>query len=154
MFTDQPVTPARLETIIGLVRGMGDGKLTEAALEGLVQPRCLPGLTANSDQGRQAVTAAKALGLLVGDNHGGVRLNVPPRDQRSAREILLEAVDVKILNNMDLEPYAALFYAYIIGRDGEARTGQGQFWEAEFERDVFDGEPPPNRFNNTKYIGL
>jgi hypothetical protein len=154
MFTDQPVTPARLETIIEIVRGMGDRKVTELVLEHLVQPRCLPGLTPNSHQGRQAVSAAKALGLFVADDDGGVRLNIQPRDRRSVREILLEALDGKVLGNLDLEPHAALFYAYLIGRAGDAKAGQGQFWEAEFERDVFDGEPPANRFNNTKYTGL
>ena len=154
MFTDQPVTPARLEAVIDLVRRMGDRRVTPDVLDRLIQPRSLPGVTSESRQGRVAIAATRALSLLVDDGDGGLRLDVPSRDRRTAREVVLDALDAKVLADLDLEPYLALFYAYLIARGGEAKGGAGRFWEAEFERDVFGGEVIPNRFNATKYTGV
>ncbi len=42
MFTDQPVTPARLETLIDLARHMGERRMTRETLARLVQPPSLP----------------------------------------------------------------------------------------------------------------
>ncbi|MHC2088761.1 hypothetical protein [Methylobacterium sp. CM6244] len=154
MFTDQPVTPARLEAVIDLVRHMGDRKVTLEVLDRLVQPRSLPGVTPSSRQGRVAINAARSLGLLVDDKEGGLRLDVPSRDRRPVHDLLLDTLDTKVLTNLDLEPYLALFYSYLITRGGEAKSGGGAFWEAEFGRDVFGGENIPDRFNATKYTGL
>ncbi|MGU3656008.1 hypothetical protein [Methylobacterium fujisawaense] len=153
MFTDQPVTPARLETLIDLARHMGERRMTRETLARLVQPPSLPDVTASSEQGPLTVSAAVSLGLLVEDEGRELRLAVPPRDRRGAREILVDALDERVLGDDKVEPYLAKFYAYLIACGEEARSGDapGRSWEARYAADVTGDEPVSNRFNHTKY---
>jgi hypothetical protein len=155
MFTDQPATPTRIETLVDLVRNLGPEKLTIDSLRRTISPDGLPDLKQNSDQARQTIQAAQDLGLFSSDAQGNVRLNVDTGD-RASREILLEAFDKKVLAETDLEPWFAHFYAYLLGHElGSAGPGKdGDRWEREFNRDVLKDKAVPNRFNKTKYDGM
>jgi hypothetical protein len=156
MFTDQPATPTRVETLIDLVRNLGPEKLTKDELRKTISPDGLPDLTPNSDQARQTIAAAEGLGLISSNAEGKVDLNVDA-DKRPSRDILLEAFDNKVLANTDLEPWFSLFYSYLLGREsGSAAPGKkdGDRWEVEFNRDVLQGKDVANRFNRTKYDGM
>src|ERR1035438_812480 len=64
MFTDQPVTPARLECLIDLLREYNRREWTRIDITGVLQPKGLPDLGAASQAG-DAITAAIELGLLA-----------------------------------------------------------------------------------------
>ena len=76
------------------------------------------------------------------------------RDNRSAKAALLDAIDEKVLGDDKVEPWFALFYAFLLGRDEAAGKDHGAEWESRFERELFGGVAPRNRFNLDKYRGL
>jgi hypothetical protein len=153
MFTDQPTTPPRLEALIDLVRNMAGRKITSATAKDLLQPEGLPGLSKSSNQAAVTLSAARQLGILD-ENEDSQLVLTKPRDRRPARDIVVEALDKRVLAARDIEPWFGLFYAYLLGRDGSAGPGKGSDWEVDFNRDVVRGATVSNRFNDTKYIGL
>lgn len=154
MFTDSEATPARVEMLLDVVRSMSGRKLDAAVLKQLLQPAGLPGLKSSSDQTRAILLAAKDLELIEEQADGSLRTS-RSRDPRSVRLAVVEAIDEKVLAGDDVEPWFALFYAYLLGRDSSAAAGKaGIEWEARFEADLFAGVKPVNRFNETKYRGL
>ena len=155
MFTDSEATPTRVEMLIDLARTMHGRKFDASTVQQLLQPAGLPGLTAGSAQFRSVLNAAKELGVLKEQDDAMIRFP-RAREARSSRELLLEAIDERVLRDDSIEPWFALFYSLLLGRDEAASTGPtaGTYWENRFERDVFGGEKQNNRFNETKYRGL
>jgi hypothetical protein len=153
MFTDDSVTPPRLEALLDLVRNMSTRKFTSATAKDLLQPDGLPGLSKSSNQATVTLSAARQLGLISESADGQITL-ARPRDKRPTRDIILDALDERVLAGRDVEPWFALFYAYLLGSDGNAAPGKGGEWEIAFNRDVVRGAAVSNRFNATKYIGL
>jgi hypothetical protein len=153
MFTDEPTTPARLEALIDLVRNMAGRKITSATAKDLLQPEGLPGLSPSSKQAAVTLKAARLMGI-IDEKEDGQLVLTKPRDKRPARDIVVEALDKRVLAAKDVEPWFGLFYAYLLGRDGSAAIGKGSDWEVEFNRDVVRGATVSNRFNDSKYIGL
>lgn len=155
MFTDTEATPARVEMLLDVVRSMSARKLDAAVIKQLLQPAGLPSLTSSSTQAARTIFAARELELIEEQSDGTIRAT-RSRDTRSARRAVVEAMDDKILASDDVEPWFALFYAYVLGRDGSAPSDAGAIdqWVANFERDLFPVEKPTNRFNGSKYRGL
>lgn len=155
MFTDSEATPARVEMLLDVVRSMTGRKLDAAAIRALLQPEGLPGRTEKSDQAGRTISAARELDLIVDQQDGMIR-PARARDNRSARQAVVEAVDLKVLSDDTIEPWFAVFYAFLLGRDASAGDGPGpaKDWENRFERELFPSEKPTNRFNDTKYRGL
>lgn len=155
MFTDSEATPARVEMLLDVVRSMTSRKLDAATIKQLIQPPGLPDLTSKSDQARSIIAAARELELIEEQPDGMIR-PVRIRDARSARAALVEALGEKVLRDGTVEPWFALFYAFLLGRDESAAAGPAAAasWETRFEREVFGGVTQPNRFNETKYRGL
>lgn len=155
MFTDSEATPARVEMLLELVRSMRDSKLDSSTIRQLLQPEGLPARTSKSDQAGRAITAARELDLIVDQAGGTIHAN-PARDNRSARAAVVEAVDDKVLRDDKIEPWFALFYAFLLGRDESAAAGNeaGEQWEARFQRELFGAAKQPNRFNDSKYRGF
>ncbi len=155
MFTDSEATPARVEMLLELVRSMSTRRLDAAAIRQLIQPTGLPGLGKQSDQAGSMIAAAREL-VLIEDKADGMIRPSRPRDNRSARAAVVEAIDEKVLRDDKIEPWFALFFAFLLGRDGSAAQGPvaGATWEARFEQELFGGITQPNRFNETKYRGL
>lgn len=156
MFTDGPVTPLRVETLLELVRDSHARTLTREGIDDLLQPEGLPGLREGSNQARDTLAAARELGL-VEDDDGSVRLCVTGRSRRSvvARDLLLEALDRKVLEDTTPEPYFALFYSFLLGLGASAAVPRTpDEWAYEFNRVVNRGQLGSNPFNPTKYTGL
>ncbi len=153
MFTDTPATPTRVELLIDLVRSMAGRKLDTRTIREISQPTSLPNFTGSYEQSTKVVLAARELGLIIEDPDGQLR-PTRQRDNRAARQVLLDAIDERVLQSDNVEPYFALFYAYILGRNEVADASEGGRWETEFNRDLFEQQPASNRFNKTKYTGL
>jgi hypothetical protein len=155
MFTDSEATPARVEMLLELVRSMSSRKLDASTIRQLLQPAGLPDLTKQSDQAGSMIAAARDLDLVEDQTDGMIRPR-RTRDNRSARTAVVEAIDERVLRDEKVEPWFALFYAFLLGRDETAESGKvaGTHWETRFEREVFGGVTQTNRFNDTKYRGL
>lgn len=155
MFTDSEATPARVEMLLELVRSMSARKLDTATIRQLLQPAGLPDVTSKSDQAGKMIAAARDLDLIE-DQAGGMIRASRTRDNRSARTAVVEAIDERVLRDDKVEPWFALFYAFLLGRDESAAAGPeaATRWEARFERELFGGTKQINRFNDTKYRGL
>lgn len=155
MFTDSEATPARVEMLLEVVRKMSSRKLDALTIRQLLQPAGLPGLSSKSDQAGSMIAAARELDLIE-DNADGMIRATRTRDNRTARAAVIEAIDERVLDSDKIEPWFALFYAFLLGRDASAASGPeaGTNWEARFERELFGGAKQNNRFNETKYRGL
>jgi len=155
MFTDNPVTPVRLEILLDLLRGCRQGLARDDAYR-LLQPEPLAG-------GEPSFTAAKATiraGVeleLVKDDGDGISLAPACRKEQDTRASVLSALDEHVLSKTDVEKYFALFAAYYLGLGKqvyERRSQDNQTWANQFNRDVFENTPQPNPFNGTKLTGL
>jgi len=140
-----------VEVLIDVVRS-ARGALGRETLFGLIEPEGLPGKTANTAGAEASLNAAKELGLLK--EHARVTLGF--KSDAPTRLLVLDALDREVLGGKtEVEPYFALFYAYVLGLDalaGEDRVAQD--WVKPFNADVFGGELPDNPFNPTKLSGL
>ena len=158
MFTDGPVTPMRVETLVELLRQLSRRKFDRSKILRLLQPEALPEVKSGSkrDQAVATLKAAHELGLITEEEGGSLKLTFEKNDPRTTNMIVLEALDERVLGgSTEPEPYFALFYSYLLslGEKG-GREKSGNDWEIEFVRDVFGGQHQPNPFNPTKYIGL
>lgn len=155
MFTDDPVTPTRLETLIDLLRGTRH-QFDREKLGMVLQPAELPKVDEDSKRNQTAsvIKAAKDLDL-VDDSGPTLRLTFKGSDPRSTREIVLQALDARVLAGRDVEPYFAPFYAWLLGLGPRAEVDRSAHdWSVEFETAVFGGRSEKNPFNSAKYDGL
>jgi hypothetical protein len=158
MFTDGPVTPARVETLLDLLRQLNNRKFDREKIFRLLQPEALPGVTTDTkrDQAAATLKAAFELGLVTADDHGRIRTVFDGNDPRTTQRIVLDALDEHVLGgSMEPEPFFALFYSYslALGKEGVLKKSAAD-WAIEFDRDVFAGQRQNNPFNTTKYTGL
>src|SRR5438094_5076078 len=138
MFTDGPVTPVHLETLIDLLRDAGPKKLDAQTVALLLQPEGLPKLNPDRGQTKQALAAAEDLGLAE-RQEGYLALAIERKDKRSTREIVLAALDARVLASREAEPYFALFYSYLLGlgkKAGDPKKTREQ-WASEFNTQAF-----------------
>lgn len=155
MFTDGPVTPMHLETLIDLLRDTGPKKLDGPTAALLLQPEGLPKLNPDRGQTKQAIAAGEDLSLLKREE-GFLALAFERKDKRSTRDIVLAALDERVLATREAEPYFALFYSYLLGlgkKAGEPKKTREQ-WASEFNTQVFGSQKQPDPFNATKLTGL
>jgi len=158
MFTDQPTTPTRVETLLDLLRQLSSSKIDRAKIIRLLQPQALPGVKEGTErvQAVQTLKASIELGLVTTDDDGRIRTTFKRKDLRTTRNIVIDALDERVLGgSTEPEPYFALFYSYLLslGKEGVQKKS-GDDWAFEFERDVFDGQRQPNPFNSDKCAGL
>jgi hypothetical protein len=157
MFTDNPVTPVRLEILIGLLREISRG-LPRQEVYRLLQPEPLDPDTGSSSPAGATVKAAIELELAEEDS-GGKNLTLKPayRKDGPIRAAILKAFDERVLATAEVEKYFALFYAYYLGlgkKTYEFRSFNKEQWADEFNQQVFGSAPQENRFNGTKLTGL
>lgn len=155
MFTDQPVTPTRVETLIDLLRETRY-QFDREKLGMVLQPDELPGVDPDGKRAQTSVAVRAALELgLVEESTRAVRLTFERGDARTTRQIVLAALDDRVLANDDVEPYFAPFYAWLLaqGRDAATRRNAGE-WARSFEQAIYQGRSPNNPFNAAKYDGL
>lgn len=154
MFTDGPVTPIHLETLIDILRDAGSKNLDAETAGLLLQPDALPAVNTKREQTKQVLAAAADLGLVLRQD-GILVLTIERKDNRTTRDIVLEAIDERVLCDREAEPYFALFYSYLLGlgkRAGEKKNREERV--SEFNSQVFRGQKQSDQFNETKLTGL
>lgn len=155
MFTDNPVTPVRLEILIGLLRECSRG-LSRKEVYRLLQPEPLNPDTSSGSPA--AATVRAALELELAEEQGG-QLSLKPecRKETDIRAAILRAFDARVLTSADVEKYFAMFYAYYLGLGKRAyayRASNKEQWAEQFNSAVFGDVAQENRFNATKLTGL
>ena len=161
MFTDQPVTPLRLEILVEAVGELGgSGTLRREAILELLQPETLPDY--NSDAGeprsaaKEALKAAIDLGLVIEDA-GLLRLSDTAHggSKRRARDKVLAAIDERVLGAVDIETYFAPFYSFMLAQDPSTEASRDyQDWANLYNAAVYAGTAPRNPLNQVKVRGL
>jgi len=153
MFTDSPVTPCRLEILIDVLRDFSRREWNKSDLTSVLQPKGLADVTPNSDQAKQTVAAAKELGIFT-ESADGMRLTVGTKGH-STRDSLLLLLDEKVASRIEIEPYYAPFYSYLLHKEkDESRPINGDDWAIHFNRECTRFARSDNPFNKTKYTGL
>jgi len=151
MFTDDAVTPVRLEILVDLLcrRSLGREELYS-----LLQPKALEP-NAQSIPAKATLRAALELGLAV-EEGDSVSVAVPTKREKNTQVAILKAFDENVLSHSGVEKYFALFYAYFlhVGKGVYTRSGKYDDWAAQFNKDVFADEPQANPFNAEKLTGL
>src|ERR1022692_2631117 len=103
MFTDDVVTPTRLEVLIDVLREYSRREWDRTELIGVLQPKGLPDLGPNSKQAAQTIGAARELGVVIEENQR-LRLNLADRTLPT-RQVLLQFIDDQMLSHIDVEPF-------------------------------------------------
>jgi hypothetical protein len=162
LFTDNPVTPMRLEALIDLLREYPG--LTRQQVKSLLQPRVL-GEDHGYIQAQATLRAATDLELIVEDvdemesademGSADKRLHVKGSASVATRSLIETALDARVLGSTDVEPYFALFYAFVHGctESGSNKWTNVQ-WSSEFNDRAYPGGLPDNPFNPTKLSAL
>ena len=133
MFTDGPVTPIHVEALIELFQSLEKQKIQRDTLYRILQPVYI---SKKNDQSKQAVQSATELGLLTEKNKYLYLTEHVTRSQ-SIRQAVLESIDEYILSRMDVEPYFALFYSYMLVLPATAVDKSNEEWVTAFVCDVF-----------------
>jgi hypothetical protein len=153
MFTDQPVTPVRLEVLLNVLERYSSGLKREVVYE-LLQPT--PLLGGKSIAAKETIKAAQGLGLVV-ESSRVIKLDSDYDKKKSAKDNILRGMDKSVLSNSNLELHLSLFYSFYLGLNKEVyqySKFDREKWANEFNEKVFNKQPQPNRFNVTKHTGL
>jgi hypothetical protein len=153
LFTDGEVTPTRVETLIDLLRGLSNRKIDREMIGQLLQPEGLPDVEPKKREvARDAIKAAIDLGLIEETEDKLIKLVPARNDPRTSKQLLVEALDKKVLAETTIEPHLARFYSYLLflNKDGASKKSYSER-ARDFERDVY-GER--RAFNDTKIYGL
>jgi len=154
MFTDQPVTPMRLEILIETMSRINSTVITRKLLMDMLQPKALVGENHDRVQSEKTIAAAFELGLLT-EVDGYVRPAFDNSEYKLVRDLVLSVIELKVLGDTSIEPYFAPFYSYLLALNSEgAKKRTREEWAIKFERDVLADQEINNPFNNTKYTGV
>lgn len=154
MFTDQPVTPVRLEVLLDILKKYSSGLKREVIYD-LLQPTPLCD-DSKKTASLQTVSAALQLGLAE-EEKSVIKLTKEYDKGKSTKENILRATDQQVLGSLDIEFHLALFYSYYLGLNKLVYQFLGysrEDWANHFNKDVFGNEPQSNPFNSTKHTGL
>lgn len=152
MFTDQPVTPLHLESILSFVRTYAAKRsFTRDAVKDIFQPASV---TPNQTQSLEALMAAMDLKLVFEADDKTITPAKELTGKLPVDESLKAALDEVVLGSIDIEPYFALFYSFMLGRDQSVFGKTRENWVLDFNREVFDNKEQSNQFNSTKLTGL
>jgi hypothetical protein len=146
LFTDQPVTPLRLETLLEVVRTNSGVERDE--LKALLQPASIRG-DGKAVQATATLAAANELGLVQADARGHLRLT--SKGAAPVRTLVLAALDREVLSKEEVEPYLARFYAFMSGAPDRRSNAE---WVATFNNAVYGAVRVADPFNPTKLSGL
>lgn len=154
MFTEALATPTRLETLLDLLRTQPKKRWNESQVALLLQPEGLPSVHPTRPQALKMIVAAEELGLVERGAAEMMRLTFPAEDERDSRTVLCEALDKHVLDNLDVEPYFAPFYSYILSLGLDADKKQNRdYWVSGF-LNAYPKAKEANPFNETKLTGL
>ena len=79
-----------------------------------LQPESLPDFDSGRSASTRTLLALRELGL-VEEKKGKYRFRKPEKSKLTTREMVLDALDAKVLSKTDIEPYFAPFYCYLLG---------------------------------------
>lgn len=153
MFTDDRTTPARVETLIDLVRADPKRRWTDDLVSELLQPDGLPVVKDSRSHAAKMILAAEELGL-VERGKETLRLTFPAADARPTRAIICDAIDAAVLGRLDAEPYFAPYYSFLLGLGLEADTKRPREEWVELFRTAYPPAAGQGGFNTTKLTGL
>ncbi|MDB4458730.1 hypothetical protein N9068_01605 [bacterium] len=150
MFTDVPGTPLHLESLVVFLRENSQRSLSSRDIRDSFQP---PTIHHEQDQSENTIRAIEQLNL--GEIQAGIFVLADcARGRKPVRQAVLEAMDEHVLGKLDVEPFLALFYAYMLGQNGGTTGKNREEWVLAFNRDVFNNVKQNNQFNPTKLTGL
>src|SRR6516225_3739567 len=131
MFTDDLATPTRVETLLDLLRSPPKRRWTEELVAEMLQPEGLPGVKEKRTVATKMIAAASELGL-VERGKENLKLTFPADDSRTTPTILKEAIDSKILAGLDIEPYFAPYFSFLLGlgADADGKRNRQQWVDA------------------------
>ena len=148
MFTDSPVTPARLEALIDVLREVEERKIRKQELYDFFQPRSI---LDSQDIIKDTARAAKELNLIRDD----FSLTFKNSSLLKTRDIVLKALEEEVLAKESVELYFALFYSFMLGLNKSAyEVKDVDDWVLRFKEQVFPNGFATNPFNKTKLSGL
>lgn len=151
MFTDDQVTPVRLEIVLDVLHEFPRG-ISRESLSRLLQPK--PLAPTATPAARAAIRAA--IELEIAEEKGeSIALNTAAR-KLGTRAAILGAFDRLVLSDTQVEPYFAKFYAYHLGlgKEAYAKPENREAWANDFNEIVFAGVSQSNPFNTVKLTGL
>lgn len=145
MFTDSPAIPMTVEILLEYIVSQPKGAGRDEIYR-LLQPEA-----SDAPRAKEALRAAIDLGVV--EESGGVCRCVRNGD---ASDILIEALDEKVLASVDIEYYFARVYSYLLGLGSEAASAlvNDEEFVVRFNKDVFAGVQQSNPFNPTKLDGF
>jgi hypothetical protein len=111
-------------------------------------------VTPNQTQSQEALKAAMELKLVLEAEDKTVTPAKELTGKFPVDEYLKAVLDDMVLGALDIEPYLALFYSFMLGRDQNAFGKTRDDWVLDFNREVFDNKEQSNQFNSTKWTGL
>ena len=149
MFTDGPVTPLHVESLLTFMVTFSGRKISRDEIRNAFQP---PALTDKQDQSKYAISAAVELELLC--EQADKQLGLTEYAKGDVSECLLRSLDRRVLENTDVEYYLALFYSYMLGLNSNPSGVSREEWVSTFNRDVFNNKEQTNQFNTTKLTGI
>jgi hypothetical protein len=153
MFTDEYTTPARVETLVDLLRNDESRRWTRDQVAELLQPETLPDLAGKRPQSAKVLLAAGELGLIETSSSGHIKI-LFKAGTRPTATILREALDEYVLGTRGVEPYFAPFYSYLLAIDGDADSNRSRLdWVNGF-RAVYASAAGADPFNANKLTGL
>ena len=141
MFTDNPVTPVRLEILLDLLRECRQGLARDDAYR-LLQPVPLGGDESSFTAAKATIRAGVELELIKEDGDA-ISLALSCRKEQVIRVSVLTALDMNMFSSKtDVEKYFALFSAYYLGLGKqvyERRNQDNQTWANQFNPRCFRG---------------
>lgn len=150
MFTDDPVTPMRLEALIGVLREYPG--LSAQALKSLLQPRGV-GEEGSYKAAEATLKAARDLELITEDDAHRLRVSGPAKV--APRSLIEASLDARVLGSTTVEPYFGLFYAFVHGcTESGTSSWTAEKWSTAFNESAFPAGRPENPFNKTKLSAL
>lgn len=152
MFTDQPVTPLHLKSLLGFLREYSSRKsITRELVKDTFQPSSL---TQNQTQSLETLKAAFDLGLILESDDKAISLAKTLSGNLAIDECLKVALDERVLGSLENEPYFALYYSFLLGLNQNVFGKKREDWVLDFNREVFGNKEQSNQFNETKLTGL
>lgn len=158
---DQTATSNRLETLAKILTAKHMPTLDDVTLNYLLAPTSLPDF--ESSQSKNIISAGKEIGL-ISYVENSKTIKKLSSNGKTAKEILIEYLDTKVLSEIDIEPYFAKFYSYALLRQIPlTNNSEANVELAERARADVVGFEGNNRFNDTKlgkylpwyfYLGL
>jgi hypothetical protein len=164
VFIDDAFSPRHLEALVSILTKLDNTPLKREQIYSLLQPKGLPNFSQARAQSVATIKAGKELEILE-ETNSTFKLGTPHYDSTSAKKLIISAFSNRVLNNLKVEPYFAIFYSILLVKDDDEKGSRtNEKWASEVKAEY--GEKLfglTNPFNGTKlnkywdwyiYLGL